>query len=157
MDFLLTVCMAAIASALFRILVPENKFTKQISLLIACVFLLTAVTAISGAELDALTETPEISASSDYIGFSGEVNKSLQKKICSDMSDKLYAILHENEIYPEQIHIGVNISGLYSISITQVKLVLSENSRDKADKALALLRAELSEDIEIKTEFKEVR
>lgn len=157
MDFLLTVCMAAIASALFRILVPENKFTKQISLLIACVFLLTAVTAISGAELDALTKAPEISASSDYIGFSGEVNKSLQKKICSDMSDKLYAILHENEIYPEQIHIGVNISGLYSISITQVKLVLSENSRDKADKALALLRAELSEDIEIKTEFKEVR
>lgn len=157
MDFLLTVCMAAIASALFRILVPENKFTKQISLLIACVFLLAAVTAISGAELDALTEAPEISTSSDYIGFSGEVNKSLQKKICSDMSDKLYAILHENEIYPEQIHIGVNISGLYSISITQVKLVLSEDARDKADKALALIRAELSEDIEIKTEFKEVR
>ncbi|MBE6888920.1 MAG: hypothetical protein E7485_02745 [Ruminococcaceae bacterium] len=157
MDFLLTVCMAAIASALFRILVPENKFTKQISLLIACVFLLTAATAISGAEFGSLTEAPEISASSDYIGFSGEVNKSLQKKICSDMSDKLYAILHKNEIYPEQIHIGVNISGLYSISITQVKLVLSENSRDKADKALALLRAELSEDIEIKTEFKEVR
>ena len=141
--------MAAIASALFRILVPENKFTKQISLLIACVFLLTAVTAISGAELDALTETPEISASNDYIGFSGEVNKSLQKKICSDMSDKLYAILHENEIYPEQIHIGVNISGLYSISITQVKLVFPSGREQEAQAAARLARASLSEEIEI--------
>ncbi len=157
MDFLLTVCMAAIASALFRILVPENKFTKQISLLIACVFVLTAVNAVSGAELDLSTDSFGIGVSNEYISFSGEVNKSLQKKICSDMSDKLYALLHENDIYPEQIHIGVNISGLYSISITQVKLVLSENDRDKADKALSLLGSALSDDIEIKLEFKEVR
>ena len=141
--------MAAIASALFRILVPENKFTKQISLLIACVFLLTAATAISGPEFGSPTEAPEISASSDYIGFSGEVNKSLQKKICSDMSDKLYAILHKNEIYPEQIHIGVNISGLYSISITQVKLVFNEGEEQTAAQALRLVRAELPEEIEV--------
>ena len=157
MDFLLTVCMAAIASALFRILVPENKFTKQISLLIACVFILAGVNAVSGAELDLSPENYDISVSNDYISFSGEVNKSLQKKICSDMSDKLYAIMHENEIYPEQIHIGVNISGLYSISITQVKLVLGEHDRSNADRALSLLQSALSDDIEIKLEFKEVR
>lgn len=149
MDFLLTVCMAAIASALFRILVPENKFTKQISLLIACVFILTGVNAVSGAELDLSADSFDMSVSSEYISFSGEVNKSLQKKICSDMSDKLYALMHENDIYPEQIHIGVNISGLYSISITQVKLVLGENARDKADKALSLLKTALADDIEI--------
>ncbi len=157
MDFLLTVCMAAIASALFRILVPENKFTKQISLLIACVFILTGINAVSGAELDLSPDNFDISVSSDYISFSGEVNKSLQKKICSDMSDKLYALLHENDICPEQIHIGVNISGLYSISITQVKLVLGENDRGKADKALSLMASALSDDIEIILEFKEVR
>lgn len=157
MDFLLTVCMAAIASALFRILVPENKFAKQISLLIACVFILAGINAVSGAELDLSTDNFDLSITNDYVSFSGEVNKSLQKKICSDMSDKLYGIMHENEIYPEQIHIGVNISGLYSISITQVKLVLDENDRDKADKALSLLESALSDDIEIKLEFKEVR
>lgn len=157
MDFLLTVCMAAIASALFRILVPENKFTKQISLLIACIFILTGVSAVSGAELSLSPDSFDISVSNDYISFSGEVNKSLQKKICTDMSDKLYSLMHENGIYPKQIHIGVNISGLYSISITQVKLVLGENDRDKSDKALALLNEALSDDIEIILEFKEVR
>lgn len=149
--------MAAIASALFRILVPENKFTKQISLLIACIFILTGVSAVSSAELSFSPDSFDISVTNDYISFSGEVNKSLQKKICSDMSDKLYALMHENDIYPEQIHIGVNISGLYSISITQVKLVLGENDRDKSDKAKMLLNEALSDDIEIMLEFKEVR
>ncbi len=157
MDFLLTVCMAAIASALFRILVPENKFTKQISLLIACVFIMAGISAVSGAELDFNPDRFDISVSNDYISFSGEVNKSLQKKICSDMSDKLYALLNKNDICPEQIHIGVNISGLYSISITQVKLVLSESYRSRADEVLSLLGTALSDDIAIKLEFKEVR
>ena len=56
MKFLTTMCMAALSSALFRMLVPENKFSKQISLLIAGVFLLTGITALSGTELNIDTE-----------------------------------------------------------------------------------------------------
>ncbi len=154
MSFLVTVCMAAIAGAVFRILVPENKFTKQISLLIACVFVLAAVNAVSGAELDFDLSAPEISESRQYIGLSGDVNKSLQKKICGDLSDRLYSLLNKNGIYPAQIHIGVNISGLYSISITQVKLVLAPDTPpETAQKALALLKAELTDDIRIITEY----
>lgn len=155
MNFLLTVCMAAIASALFRLLVPENKFSKQISLLIVCVFLLTGINALCGAQLDLSADALDIGVTEDYIGFSGEVNKSLQKKICADMSEKLYALMNENDIFPLQIHIGVNISGLYSISITQVKLVLRESDQGKADRALSLLKDALSDDIEIKLEYKQ--
>ena len=39
MQFFSTVCMAAIASALFRMLIPENRFAKQISLLTAGLFI----------------------------------------------------------------------------------------------------------------------
>ena len=154
MEFLTTVCMAAIVSALFRLLVPENRFSKQISLLIACVFLLAAINAVTGAELSLDEGSYELSGSTDYIGFSGDVNKALQKKICTDMKNKVSAILNENGIYPEQIHINVNISGLYSISITQVKLVFAEGEQQQADRALQLLSGELSEDIELKAELK---
>ncbi len=154
MDFLVTVCTAAIASALFRMLIPENKFSKQISLLIACVFLLTAVNAVTGAEFD-LSAPSEISeVNKDFIGFSGDVNKSLQKKICGDMSDKLYALLRENGITPKQIHVDVNISGLYSISITRVKLVLEKSDEDKAEAVHRLVSGEIPEDIEIVVETK---
>lgn len=148
MQFLTTVCIAAIAAALFRMLVPENKAEKQIAFLVVGVFLLTCVSALTGTELDLNADAYEIGANADYIGFSGEVNKSLQKKICKDMSDKLYKLMNENGIYPEEIHVIVNISGLYSIDITQVKLVLGGEQRGAAAAAAELLAEELDEDVE---------
>lgn len=148
MSFLTTVCIAAIAAALFRLLVPENKAEKQIAFLVAGVFLLTCASALTGAELELDADAYEIGANADYIGFSGEVNKSLQKKICKDMSDRLYELMNENGIYPEEIHVIVNISGLYSIDITQVKLVLGGEQRGAAEAVAELLAEELDEDVE---------
>lgn len=155
MQFLTTVCIAAIAAALFRMLVPENKAAKQVSLLIASVFLLTAFSAFSGAEIDLTTNAYEISSDADYIGFSGEVNKSLQKKICADMSEKVCSLLNENGFFPEQVHVIVNISGLYSIDITQVKLVFGTDERVAAKAAAQLLADELPKDIAVTYELKE--
>ncbi|MCH5206710.1 MAG: hypothetical protein J1F09_07120 [Oscillospiraceae bacterium] len=155
MQFLSTVCIAAIATALFRMLVPENKFKKQISFLIAGVFLLTGVTAAMGAEIDLSADHYDIGSSADYIGFSGDVNRSLQKKICDDMSDRLYKLLNDNEIYPKEIHVIVNISGLYSINITGVKLVFNAGEQAAAEAAAKLLSRELPEDIKVTVEVKE--
>ena len=71
------------------------------------------------------------------------------------MSDKIYALLNEREIYPEEIHIIVNISGLYSIDITQVELVFKSGEQAAAKAAAEILGDELSQDIAIKTEVKE--
>lgn len=155
MKFLSTICIAAICTALFRMLVPENKYAKQISLLIAAVFLLTGITAITGAEIDFGTQNYDINENADFAGMTENVNENLQKKICKDMSDKLYKLLGEHEIYPEEIHVIVNISGLYSINITQVKLVFSEGEHAAAEAAAELLSRELSEDIKITAEVKE--
>ena len=154
MDFLITVCMAAIASAVFRILVPEGKLTKQISLLISCVFLLAGVSAISGAELD----MDALNAVSDEVLISDtdiarDVNRELQRRICGEMSDRIYGLLAESGICPEEIHVNVNISGLYSISITQVKLVFDEGEAQTAAKAQRLVRAELPAEIEVAVGF----
>ena len=155
MRFLSTICMAAIYTALFRMLVPENKYSKQISLLIAAVFLLTGITAVTGAEIDLSAAGFELSENSGYTDLTEDVNENLRQKISKDMSDKLYALLGEHEIYPEEIHVIVNISGLYSINITQVKLVFGGGEHAAATAAAELLSRELSEDIKITTEVKE--
>ena len=90
MQFFSTVCMAAIASALFRMLIPENRFAKQISLLTAGLFILAGVNALRGTDFDLGAVQYSYEDSADYIGFSGDVNRELQKKICSEMSDKVY-------------------------------------------------------------------
>lgn len=155
MQFLSTVCMAAIASALFRMLVPENRFGKQISVLIAGIFLLAGINAVKSADLSFDKTQYSYEDSADYIGFSGDINRELQKKICSEMSDKLYELLASNGIYPEEIHVIVNISGLYSISITQVKLVFSEDQRSAAEAAEKLVSQELTPEIKVTAVIKE--
>ena len=147
MKFLSTVCVAAIAMALFKMLIPENKFKKQLSVLVACVFLLTGISAVSGAELDINEDGFGLGINADYISFSERVNEDLKKQICDNMRDKLRNLLNENEIYPEEIHIIVNISGLYSIDITQVDLVFRAEEQAAAEAAAELLSRELSTEI----------
>ncbi len=150
MKFLSTVCIAAIIIAIFRIIIPENKFKKQIAFLAAGVFLVTGISAVAGAEFDLDGEDTALIESERFVQFSGEVNENLRKKICDEMSDKIYGLLNEREIYPEEVHIIVNISGLYSISIRQVKLVFSAEERAAAEAAAELLSRELT-GIEITT------
>lgn len=155
MGFVSTVCVSAICMALFRMLVPEDKFSKQISLLIAAVFLLTGITAVTGADIDLEVGYKSVEDYGGYAEMTADVTENLRRKICGDMSDKLYRLLGEHEIYPREIHVIVNISGLYSIDITQVKLVFGEGERAAAEAAAELLSRELSEDIKITAEVKE--
>ncbi|MDE7362434.1 MAG: hypothetical protein K2N38_10930 [Oscillospiraceae bacterium] len=154
MSFVSTVCIAAISTALFRMLVPENKFSKQISLLIAAVFLLTGITAVTGADIDLDVRYKAVEEYGVYGDMTADMTENLRRKICGDMTDKLYKLLGEHEIYPEEIHVIVNISGLYSIDITQVKLVFSEGEHAAAEAAAELLSRELSEDIKITNVFR---
>ena len=147
MGFLSTVCIAAIAIALFKMLIPENKFKKQISVLVVCVFLLTGITAASGVEIDINEDKLELGINADYISFSERVNEDLKTRICDDMRDKLRNLLNEKEIYPEEIHIIVNILGLYSIDITQVELVFRAEEQAAAEAAAELLSRELATEI----------
>jgi len=151
MGFLTSICIAAVATALFRLLIPENKFTKQISLLIACVFLLTGITAATGAEFD-LGDSVEIGENADYIRFSGEVDEKLKSEICTKTEEKLRALLGENGLFPEEVHIIVNISGLYGISISEVRLYFG--SVEESEAARSILRNALSEDIKVTVDIK---
>lgn len=141
MEFLTSICIAAVAMALFRLLVPENKFSKQISLLIACVFLLTGITAVSGADFN-LSDSVEIGENADYIRFSGQVDEELKQQVCRNMEEKIRALLAENGLFPEEVHIIVNISGLYGINISEVKVLFGggaavENAREILENALS--------------------
>ncbi len=151
MGFLTSICIAAVATALFRLLIPENKFTKQLSLLIACVFLLTGITAASGAEFD-LDDSVEIGENADYIRLSGEIDEKLKSEICTKTEEKLRALLEENGLFPEEVHIIVNISGLYGISISEVRLYFGVE--EDAEAARNILRNALPEDIKVTVDIK---
>lgn len=151
MRFMSTVCLAAICMAVFRLLIPENKFQKQISLLIMCVFLLTSISAFGNIEINLDEDAFELGVNTDYITFSEQVNENIREKVCADMEAKVRDLLNKREIYPDEIHVIVNISGLYSIDITQVKLVFSAEDRVAAEAAAEILAEELPAEITITT------
>ena len=130
LQFVTTICIAAICAGLFKLLVPENKFEKQITLLIVCVFLLTGITAVSNAEIDIDNGRSDIETDENYIRISENISDSLRNKICDDLSEKAEKLLNEKGYFPEQIRIIVNISGLYGIEITQVQLVFGEEEQN---------------------------
>ena len=146
MEFLTSICIAAVAMALFRLLIPENKFSKQISLLFACVFLLTGITAASGAEIN-LEDSAELGENADFICFSEQVDGQLKQKICRNMEEKIRALLAENGLFPEEVHIIVNISGLYGINISEVKVLFG--GEEGLETARKILGNALSGDIKV--------
>lgn len=147
--------MAAIAAALFRMLVPENKLSKQIAVLIAAVFILTGISALSGADFSFDSDALSIQTEELNTRVSAAVNEELEREVCAEMSNGIFSMLAPFEIYPEEIRVVVNISGLYSINITQVELVFKNGEQAAANAAAELLRNELSPDIKITTEVKE--
>lgn len=149
MKFLGTVCMAAVCTALFRLLVPENKFTKQMALLITGIFLFTGISAVTGLKLDSAAEDTEIGFNENYERISEKFNDHIRDTVCRNMRDRLMALLNEHEIFPEEIYVAVNISGLYSIKFTQVELVFAPGEQDAAEAAAELLSGSLPSDIGI--------
>lgn len=154
MKFILTVSITAIAIAMFKILVPENKFKKQISFLTAGVFILTLISAATGETFDFSLDDYEYYESERFVQISQSVSETLRKQICDEMSDKVKTLLNENGIFPEEIHIIVNISDLYSINITQVKLVFKEDDYAAMENAVSLLEKELDGSIKISAELR---
>lgn len=150
MQTLSTICIAAIAAALFRLLIPEGKLSKQLSLLTAGVFLLVGITAFSGAGIELDISAFEEEADNKINDFSSEVNERLKQEICEKTEKQVRDLLEKNEIYPEQIHVIVNISGLYGIDITEIRIVPGGDYTDETvQKAERILKNELSENIKI--------
>ena len=145
-----TVCIAALALLLLRMLVPEGKLSGQMGLLIAAVFILTALSAAKGAFPEVDVSGYGYEDSSAYVSFSGEVNRELQERVCTEMRDRIRGLLEDEGLSAKEIRIIVNISGLYSISISRVELVFPAGEEQAAQRAGELLSREL-EGIEIVT------
>lgn len=150
-EVLLNICLTAVAVSLFKMLIPENTFKKQINFLISCFFIVSVIFFISGGNYDisALQET--LRQENTYVDFSEEITKERRREISEKMTERVKEVLAEEEIYPKKIYIIVNISGIYSISINEIKLVLSDE--DDFQKASELVEREVGKSIKVSIEI----
>lgn len=125
---LLNICFVAVAVSLVRMLIPDNRYQKQMSFLVACFFTASVVFYVTGADADLSGLAAEMKEAGRYVDFSEEVSRERASEIGKEISDSVRQVLEDEGISPEKIYVNVNISGLYSISISEIKLVLPRSS-----------------------------
>lgn len=150
----LSICLVAVATGLFRMLVPDNKFKTQLSFLISCIFALCIINSVKGVQPD--TEV-FVSQSTEVIDFSDKLSENARIAAARSVRLKVENLLSENQINFEKVYTVAHIDGAFCISISEIELVFKKNqSADEIDKAIRTVQKEVGSDIIVKATQKSV-
>ncbi len=151
-NWLFSISAAAIVTAIFKMLVPDDRMGKQLKLLISCFFIVTAINFFADVtEFQSLKEIFQIDAS--YNDYSVIYEKQTADEAANLLRKRIYTALEKENIHPEKIYIDINISQNKSISISKIRLVFKDKHSGEAERAV-----EITENLtqnEIKAEAEE--
>ncbi|MCR4779477.1 MAG: hypothetical protein K5876_00125 [Ruminiclostridium sp.] len=139
-EMLVSVCAAALLTAVYKALVPAERSGAQIKLLTACFFVVTAVNAFMGAA--GLAELPELTASAGtYNDYTVRVTETVKSETAGALRRAIEERLSEEGIYPEKIYIDVHIADNDRISINEIRLVFAgDDGAPYSERAVAAVR-----------------
>ena len=151
-ETIISICAAAIITAIYKAIAPTEKFGAQIRLLTVCFFILSAVNAVAGLN-DAWDLSDMTVPDSSYNDYSVQFGQSVSEETASVLRRDIAELLAENNIFPEKIYIDTHISDNGSISINEVKLVFDKKELGKhTDRAAVLVKRMLGTSIKITVE-----
>lgn len=153
-ETVLGIAFVAIATGVFKLLSPENSFKKQLAFLTSAFFLLSCVSLFRDNGFDFSEIADSFRGEGAYVDFSVEAYRMTEREIASNIRKNIEAVFEENEIFCDEIHVIIDISSSYSISIKQVRLAFSANNADNTAKAEELVKKEVGDEIEVVTEIK---
>lgn len=153
-EMVLSVSLVAIAAGLFRMLIPDSTFKKQIAFLVACFFAVSAINIFKNGSVDVSALSEAMRQEGVYTDFSAQEYELTQTEIAQRLSDGLKEKLAKEEIYPENIFVIVDISGSFSISIIEIRLVFSAEQAELAPIAEKKVTEEVGDEIKVVSEIK---
>ncbi|NLJ16910.1 MAG: hypothetical protein GX346_07250 [Clostridiales bacterium] len=148
-EMIVSVCLVSVATAIFKMLVPENSFKKQISFLIACFFAISLMSIFTKGKFEVDFSSEAFNQQNDFLDISKRVNDKAYRELGEKLADKIKILLDEEGIKTKQILINVNIPNLYSISISEVRLVFDNPQSQDAQKAKEVVQNFVGEDIKV--------
>ena len=86
--------------------------------------------------------------------FTEEAYRITQTEIAENLSANLKKTLAQEEIYPENIFVIIDISGSFSISIIEIRLVFSSEHADSISAAEKRVTEEVGDGIKVVSEIK---
>ena len=153
-ETILEIALVAIATGIFKLLLPESSFKKQIAFLTACFFLLSCISFFRNGSWDLSDISDTFRQNGAYVDYSAEAYRMTQNEIASALAEDIGDLLAEKEIPIEEIRVIVDISSSFSISIKQVRLAFSLKDADYAAFAEELVKKEVGDEIEVVIEIR---
>ena len=136
-NILLNISITAIITAVFKLLVPEEKNSNQIKLLISCFFIVTVINIFKDCSAN-IDFSNIINTDFQYNDYSVVFEKQTADEAANVLRSKIKEQLMLENIIPEKIYIDINISDNSSISISEIKLVFNEISAATAERAVEI-------------------
>lgn len=150
-EIIFGICICAVIAAIFRSLIPSDKFEKQVKLVISCFFVVSVLSLVSnGVGFDDITDF--FSIDTDYVDYTGELCKLTADEVADELRTRIKSELEKKGIITEKIYIGVNISDSGSISISEIGLVLDDFNEYDAERAVIVTRSLVGKETEVEAE-----
>lgn len=139
-EILFQICAAAMITAVIKAILPSEKCNRQIKLLISCYFIVIVISGFRTASFP-LDFFSELSEQTEYHDYSVYFDRQTSEETARLLHDRLTEKLNENGIYPKKIYIDVNIAESSGISISEIRLVLNNQSEQTRERAVKLVRS----------------
>ncbi len=134
----LTACFLGIVIAIFDGLYPSEKFAGQMKIIFSLIFILCLVKPVAEGKFKFSQLSEAAPASLDYYsGLRENADEYFIRSVENNISASLTAALNEDKIYPPEVETSINISENYSISISEVRIVLNDPQEFEAARRCA--------------------
>lgn len=151
-EIVLSVCVAAVATGIFGLLMPKSSFKKQISFLSVSFLILSVFNSISGGSfsLDELYDS--FKEKSVYVDFSKEAEAMTKREIAAVLCRNIRELLEKNSVEFEDVFVIIDISEDSRISIKQIRLVFNKENADNMALAEKIVKREVGYETQIVSE-----
>lgn len=140
-EILISICVTAVMTGVYKALVPSDKMSSQVKLLVSCFFMVSVINAVSGA-VPFWDISDILDADTSYNDYSVQLEKLTAEETANELRKRISEKLAEENISPEKIYIDVNISDSGSISISEIKLVFIRKEYElHGQRAVVLVRS----------------
>lgn len=150
-NIIFSICAAAIITAVFRTLIPDERMGKQVNMVVSCFFLVTVMNLV--ADIDFLSTFHNIlEMDMNYNDYSVIYEMQTADETANILRSRLYKELEKENINPEKIYIDINISKSKSISISKIRLVFPNKDSFEAERAVEITTEYTGNEIEVSAE-----
>ena len=140
-ELLISICVTAVMTGVYKALVPSDKMSSQVKLLVSCFFMVSVINAVSGV-VPFWDISDILDADTSYNDYSVQLEKLTAEETANELRKRISEKLAEENISPEKIYIDVNISDSGSISISEIKLVFIRKEYElHGQRAVVLVRS----------------